>query len=199
MRSVAFDSLWPHGLQPTRLLCPQNSPGKNTGVGSHFLLQGIFLTQELNPHLLHLLHWRWILTTESSDFKWHCFLNLIFQLFFASVQKYSLYSYIDLVSYKHHIFSYQLQLSVQSPQGFLYKLFANKRFYFSFQSVYLLLLLSPHCTGQNLDFNNEAIMTANILTFFLIFEGWRVLTLHIVRYNATQCYRLNCVPPKVKK
>ena len=28
-----------------RLLCPQNSPGKNTGVGSHALLQGIFLTQ----------------------------------------------------------------------------------------------------------------------------------------------------------
>ena len=34
------------------------SPGKNTGVGCHFLLQGIFLTQGLNPGLLHLLHWR---------------------------------------------------------------------------------------------------------------------------------------------
>ena len=30
-----------------------DSPGKNTGVGCHFLLQGIFLTQGLNPHLLH--------------------------------------------------------------------------------------------------------------------------------------------------
>ena len=40
-------------LQPTRLLCPWNSPGKNTGVGCHFLLQGIFLTQESNPGLLH--------------------------------------------------------------------------------------------------------------------------------------------------
>ena len=29
----------PHGLQPTRLLCPWDSPGKNTGVGCHFLLQ----------------------------------------------------------------------------------------------------------------------------------------------------------------
>ena len=29
----------PHGLQPTRLLCPWDSPGKNTGVGGHFLLQ----------------------------------------------------------------------------------------------------------------------------------------------------------------
>ena len=31
--SVMSNSLWPHGLQPTRLLCPWNFPGKNTGVG----------------------------------------------------------------------------------------------------------------------------------------------------------------------
>ena len=43
--SVTSDSLKPHELQPTRLLCPWNSPGKNTGVGSHSLLQGIFPTQ----------------------------------------------------------------------------------------------------------------------------------------------------------
>ena len=35
-----------------RLLCPWNSPGKNTGVGCPFILQGIFLTQESNPCLL---------------------------------------------------------------------------------------------------------------------------------------------------
>ena len=40
------------------LLCPWNFPGKNTGVGCHFLLQGIFLTQGSNPHLLHRLHWQ---------------------------------------------------------------------------------------------------------------------------------------------
>ena len=45
--SVVSDSLWPHGLQPARLLCPSNSPGKNPGVGCHFLLQGIFPTQDL--------------------------------------------------------------------------------------------------------------------------------------------------------
>ena len=49
-------SLWPHELQPTRLLCPWDSPGKNTGVGCHALLQGIFPTQGLNLSLLHLLH-----------------------------------------------------------------------------------------------------------------------------------------------
>ena len=37
--------LWPHGLSPARLLCPWDFPGKNTGVGCHFLPQGIFLTQ----------------------------------------------------------------------------------------------------------------------------------------------------------
>ena len=35
--------------------------GKNTGVGCYFLLQGIFLTQGSKPHLLGLLHCRWIL------------------------------------------------------------------------------------------------------------------------------------------
>ena len=37
---------------------PGNFPGNNTGVGFHLLLQGIFVTKELNPCLLHLLHWQ---------------------------------------------------------------------------------------------------------------------------------------------
>ena len=41
-----------------RLPCPWDSPGKNTGVGCHFLLQGIFLTQGSNPGLLCLLQWQ---------------------------------------------------------------------------------------------------------------------------------------------
>ena len=51
--SVMSDSLWPHWLWPTRFLCPWNSPGKNTGVGCRFLLQGIFPIQGLNSCLLH--------------------------------------------------------------------------------------------------------------------------------------------------
>ena len=39
-------------------LCPWDSPGKNTGVGCHSLLQGIFPSQESNPSLLHC---RWII------------------------------------------------------------------------------------------------------------------------------------------
>ena len=51
--SVMSDSLGPHGLYS-----PWNSPGENTGMGSHSLLQRIFPTQGLNPGLPHC---RWIL------------------------------------------------------------------------------------------------------------------------------------------
>ena len=51
----ASDSLWPHWLQPISLLCPWNFPGKDTGVGCYFLLQGIFPNQGSN---LRLLHWQ---------------------------------------------------------------------------------------------------------------------------------------------
>ena len=47
--------LQPHGLWPARLLWPRDFSGKNTGVGCHFLLHGIFLAQESN---LFLLHWQ---------------------------------------------------------------------------------------------------------------------------------------------
>ena len=43
----------PRDCNPPRLLCPWDFPDKNTRLGCHFLLQGIFLTQESNPHLLH--------------------------------------------------------------------------------------------------------------------------------------------------
>ena len=48
----------PPRQQSTRLLCPWDSPGKNTGVDCHALLQGIVLTQGQNLHLLCLLHWQ---------------------------------------------------------------------------------------------------------------------------------------------
>ena len=56
--SIIFASLWPNELLPTSILLSWDSPGKNTEVGCHFLLQGIFLTQGLNPCHLHLLHWQ---------------------------------------------------------------------------------------------------------------------------------------------
>ena len=59
--SVVSDSLLPYGLKPTRVFYPWDSPGKNIGVACHVLLQGIFLSQGLNLHLLCLLRCRWIL------------------------------------------------------------------------------------------------------------------------------------------
>ncbi|XDA79720.1 hypothetical protein R6Z07F_009729 [Ovis aries] len=65
------DSLRPHGLQPTRLLCPWNSPGKNTGVDYHSLLQRNFPNQGPNPGLLHrrqvLYHLNYSYTVEHAE------------------------------------------------------------------------------------------------------------------------------------
>ena len=52
-RWVVTDSLLFHGLGPARILCPWDSPGKNTGVSSYSLLQGIFLAQQRNLGLLY--------------------------------------------------------------------------------------------------------------------------------------------------
>ena len=70
------DSLWPHRLQPSRLLWPWDFLGKNTGVGCHFLLQGIFLTQGLNLRLLlgRQILYRWA-TKEASKIKCSCIIN----------------------------------------------------------------------------------------------------------------------------
>ena len=65
---------------PDRLLCPWNSPGKNTGVGCRFCFQGIFLTQGSNPCLLHwqvdnLYHWDTCHSPQSLTFHSTCFLT----------------------------------------------------------------------------------------------------------------------------
>ena len=54
----SLQSLRLPGPQPAKFLCPWDSPGKNTGVGCHALLQGIFSIQGWNPCLWHLLHWQ---------------------------------------------------------------------------------------------------------------------------------------------
>ena len=56
--SVVSSSVWLYGLQLASLLGPWDSPGKYTEEGCHALLQRIFLTQRLNLHLLHYLHWQ---------------------------------------------------------------------------------------------------------------------------------------------
>ena len=67
--SVLSNSLQPHELQPIRLLSPQTFSGKNTGMGCHFLLQGIFPTQGaskdfLSRASLRQRHWPWALSKK---------------------------------------------------------------------------------------------------------------------------------------
>ena len=59
--------LRPHELGPARLLCPWNSTGKNTGLVCHFLLQGVFPTQDSNPGLLHSRQILYQLSCEGSS------------------------------------------------------------------------------------------------------------------------------------
>ena len=85
VHSVVSDSLCPHGLKFTRLLCPWNFPGKKTGVDCHFLLQGIFLVQGWSLCLLCLLHWQvclLLVEPPGSPCMYVCLLNWLAGFFF---------------------------------------------------------------------------------------------------------------------
>ena len=68
-RSVMSDSLLPRGLQPIWALCPWGFPGKSTGVGCHFLLQGI------EPGLLHRQADSLLLSQQRSPHDWFIIKN----------------------------------------------------------------------------------------------------------------------------
>ena len=68
-RSVVSDTLWPHRLLPAMPLLPWDFPGKNTGVGCHFLLQEIFQTQGSNPGLPHCGQMLYHLSHQGRIFK----------------------------------------------------------------------------------------------------------------------------------
>ena len=77
-RSVVSDSLWPHGLQPTRLLHPWDFPGKSTGVGCHCLLRQLRLdvAKSINKTLALPLHYSALAVCPWAS-SWHS-LSLIF-------------------------------------------------------------------------------------------------------------------------
>ena len=65
---VVSDSSQPHGLQPTRLLCPWEFPGKSTGVGCHYLLFFIASTQKYFWFFLpELLSWKTLSSLKKSN------------------------------------------------------------------------------------------------------------------------------------
>ena len=78
-------SLQLHGLWPIRLLCPWDFLGKSAGVDCHFLLQGIFPTQDSNPGLPYFRQMVYRLSHEGRSHynTFHFFFQLIF---FPSVQ-----------------------------------------------------------------------------------------------------------------
>ena len=105
-RFIVSDSVWPHRRQPTRLSRPWDSPGKNTGVGCHFLLhsmkvksqsevaqsgltpgqntgvgchsllQGIFPTKGLNPGVPHCRQILYQLSHQGSKWNVYCYIHM---------------------------------------------------------------------------------------------------------------------------
>ena len=122
--SVMYDSLQQHKLEPTSLLCPYNFPGKNTGVGCHFLLQGIFPIQGLNPRLLHLGHWQadWVTWNLRGELAAHTSLYLCF-VFPLNVTKWrKVWSILKRFSFQflHHFYDiYFAHISIMKPYEYI--------------------------------------------------------------------------------
>ena len=79
MKSLSHAQLFatPWTVACTKLLHPWDFPGKSTGVGCHFVLQGIFSTQGSNPGLLHCRQTLYHLSHQGSP--WACVQNFIFK------------------------------------------------------------------------------------------------------------------------
>ena len=84
--SVVSDSSRPHELQPTRLLCPWDFPGKSTGVGCHHLLRGRYYSATKSNELLmwSMQQHEWIWKTLKNKRNWiqkseYCMILLIFK------------------------------------------------------------------------------------------------------------------------
>ena len=136
-QSLQFNSLQPHGLQHARLLCPWDYPGKNTGVGCHFLFHGIliFPTQGLNPCLLHCRQILYPLSQLESPYKSYILYIYINHMFFivSSMKKHSISMCITCVFFSF-VFTFFI---TYSPNG------AN---FFQWGCSCLLCdISSPHC------------------------------------------------------
>ena len=91
------------GLWPARFLCSQNSPDNNTGVGCHFLLQGIFPTQGSNPCLLHCRRILYCLIHRGSPCIDHNDWYLIYYKCKLKFKKILIYCEITLINPSHGI------------------------------------------------------------------------------------------------
>ena len=139
-------SLLPHRLQPARLLCPWNSPGKNAGISSHSLLQRIFPTQGQNLHFRQILY---RLSRQGSPYL--CIHDTYYQQNPLNTRKrYFLYS-IGLLFAK-----YPPNFSEWSFSNDIFALFSLLAHYFYYDKYFILLfkkfviLYNRNCSSQNI-------------------------------------------------
>ena len=145
--SVVSDSVWPHRRQPTRLLRPWDSPGKNTGVGCHFLLQFMEVKSESEVAQSY--------PTLSDPMDCSPPGSSIHGIFQAKVLEWGA---IDgSVQLKNSVFNglwilIQFVLLVRTPDTFL--LFWNWEqqiiFHYKWQNIIFSLLKSQHIKNENL-------------------------------------------------
>ena len=99
--SVMSDSLQPHRLQSARLLCPWNFPGRNTGLGCHFLFQEIYaiMCYKLQSYIIVLtIACMFLLSDTSFSCLFLNILSLTFSLSFFSLEVFHSYSPIFYIS-----------------------------------------------------------------------------------------------------
>ena len=116
-----------------RLLCPWNSPGKNTGVGSHSFLQGIFLTLGLDPYLLHCRQILYCLSHQGSSS-----IHIVLYINYISIK-------VEKILIKNtHKFMY-VSLSIHSSigiplwTGWLHNLLSKAGRYWKWKKMLLLI------------------------------------------------------------
>ena len=157
------NSLRPYGLQPTRLLCPWNFPGKNTGVGCHFLFQGSnslppyelqhasLICPPLSPRVCensYSLSWWCCLTISSStapfSFCLHSFPAPVFLPGKSQGQRnlggYSPWGRKSLTQLNHHPVAHVPSIRVFSNASVLLKEFKELNFCLRRQKYYRMLL-----------------------------------------------------------
>ena len=139
------DSVRPYVLEPARLLCRCDSPGKNTGVSCHALVQGIFPTRGWSLHLFSLLHWQGVLAPLAPPVK----------SLFSPMDAFEFFSFqFSAVLLGHAQFYFSMNLSCLEFLLFLESLawcfssMGNSQLFFLKCYIFLILIFLSCCCGS---------------------------------------------------